>query len=249
MVLRLFLLRFRNLNRANLRVDGARTILRIEQGIELYPAGPVPMPDRLRLYNLITRLGVEKGTTPAMSARIDVEEPLRQQREVWSQAHTADFVNRMLAFDWRYTLAENDLPKVCGTTSLATVEVGFPLLDMRLVNFSMRLPPDYKVKGMKLRWFFKEALRGFLPEEIITKKKQGFGLPFGVWATIIKRCANLQGTHWTASAERGVVRPEFVQSLLNEHLPRHPGYYGEMVWILMMLEQWLQAHRNDYRLL
>jgi asparagine synthase (glutamine-hydrolysing) len=41
---------------------------------------------------------------------------------------------------------------------------------------------DYKLKGLKLRWFFKEALRGFLPDEIITKKKQGFGLPFGVWA-------------------------------------------------------------------
>ena len=47
----------------------------------------------------------------------------------------------------------------------------------------MRLPPDLKVKGLKLRWFFKEALRGFLPDAIITKKKHGFGLPFGIWAS------------------------------------------------------------------
>ena len=41
---------------------------------------------------------------------------------------------------------------------------------------------------------------------------------------------------------RGIVRPAFLKELLDERLPSHPGYYGEMIWILMMLEQWLQAH-------
>ena len=70
---------------------------------------------------------------------------------------------------WRYTMAENDLPKVCGTAHLAGIEVGFPLLDQRLLEFSMRLPTRYKLNRLKLRWFFKEALRGFLPDEILTK--------------------------------------------------------------------------------
>ncbi|MFN7882824.1 MAG: asparagine synthase, partial [bacterium] len=40
---------------------------------------------------------------------------------------------------------------------------------------------------------------------------------------------------------RGVVRRVFVARLLDEYLPAHPGYYGEMVWILMMLEHWLRG--------
>jgi len=36
--------------------------------------------------------------------------------------------------------------------------------------------------------------------------------------------------------------------LLKDYLPSHPGYYGEMVWILMMLEQWMQAKAPTYRL-
>ncbi|MDP1692572.1 MAG: asparagine synthase, partial [Burkholderiaceae bacterium] len=44
-------------------------------------------------------------------------------------------------------------------------------------------------------------------------------------------------------AGRGIVQPAFIETLLKELLPAHPGYYGEMVWILMMLEQWLQ--HND----
>ena len=97
------------------------------------------------------------------------------------------------------------------------------------------------MRGLKLRWFFKEALRGFLPDEIITKKKQGFGLPFGVWAVRHARLGQLASSSVRQLAERGLVRPEFVEQLLTVHLPAHPGYYGEMVWILMMLEQWLQA--------
>jgi asparagine synthase (glutamine-hydrolysing) len=48
--------------------------------------------------------------------------------------------------------------------------------------------------------------------------------------------------------DRGIVRPEFIDALLDRYLPEHPGYYGEMVWILMMLEQWFRHHAADYRL-
>ena len=67
------------------------------------------------------------------------------------QARTGSLLNRQLAFDWRYTLAETDLPKVCGTTRLAGLDVAFPMLDARLVDFSLRLPADAKLKGLKLR--------------------------------------------------------------------------------------------------
>lgn len=206
----------------------------------------VPLPDRMHMYNLLLRLGVREVLCDDFLAGIDPDAPARQQREVWAQARAASAINRVLAFDWRYTLAENDLPKVRGTTQLAGVEVGFPMLDARLVDFSLGLPPEYKLKGLRLRWFFKEALRGFLPDAIIGKKKQGFGLPFGVWTTRHAGLRRLAEDSLHSLAGRGIVRPEFIRVLLTERLPEHPGYYGEMVWILMMLEQWLQAHRPAY---
>jgi hypothetical protein len=47
-------------------------------------------------------------------------------------------------------------------------------------------------------------------------------------------------------ADRGIVRHDFVTTLLSEHLPAHPGYYGEMVWIMMMMEQWLRTHAKGF---
>ncbi len=205
----------------------------------------VPLPDRMQMYNLLLRLGVENVFTPDFLARVDPADPLRQQRAVWHQVQDASPLNHMLAYDWRYTLAEADLPKVCGTTALAGVAVGFPFLDPGLLDFSLRLPTDHKLKGLKLRWFFKEALRGFLPDEILTKKKQGFGLPFGVWANRHDGLRQFASESLRSLGQRGIVRPAFIDALLNDHLPAHPGYYGEMVWILLMLEQWLRRHAPD----
>jgi asparagine synthase (glutamine-hydrolysing) len=218
----------------------------LRKGASYVEQARVPMPDRLQIYNLLLRVGVADVLTPRFLARIDAGAPLAQQREVWQQAQAAHEIDRTLAYDWRYTLAENDLPKVTGAARLAGIGVGFPLLDRALLDFSLRLPPAYKLNRLQLRWFFKEALRGFLPDAIITKKKHGFGLPFGVWLGRHAPLQRLALDSVSGLAERGIVRAGFVDDLVRTLLPAHPGYYGEMVWILMMLEQWLRAHRPNY---
>ncbi|WP_241516822.1 asparagine synthetase B family protein [Roseateles puraquae] len=221
----------------------------LKKGTSYIRQARVPMPDRMQSYNLLDRLGMAEVLTPAFLAAVDTQGPREHQRATWAAGpHEASLVNQMLAFDWRYTLAENDLPKVVGTTALAGVDVSFPLLDTRLLDFSLKLPTRYKLKGLKLRWFFKEALRGFLPDEILTKKKHGFGLPFGPWAVKDAALNALATESLRGIVARGIVRADFVDSLLTQRLKEHAGYYGEMVWILMMLEQWLRRHAPNYRL-
>ncbi len=206
----------------------------------------LPMPERMHGFNLLRRTGTTEVLTEAFLRQVDLADADRQQRAVWETPRTADLVNRMLAYDWRYTLAETDLPKVTGTARLAGVDVGFPLLDASLLALSLRLPPAAKLKGLKLRWFFKEALRGFLPDAILAKQKHGFGLPFGPWLTRHDRLRALAADALGSLGTRGIVRPEFIRRLLAELLPAQPGYYGEMVWILVMLEHWLRRHAPDF---
>jgi asparagine synthase (glutamine-hydrolysing) len=87
-----------------------------------------------------------------------------------------------------------------------------------------------------------------LPDEILVKKKQGFGLPFGVWANTHPALNKLASDSLNNLAQRGVVRGDFIQTLLKQRLPEHPGYYGEMVWILLMLEQWLAAKVPNFKM-
>ena len=144
----------------------------------------------------------------------------------------------MLAFDRKFTLADNDLPKVAKACELAAMEVAFPLISDEIVAFSLRLEPHLKLNGTKLRYFFKEALRGFLPDEIIAKQKHGFGLPFGVWLQQHRGLQALASDSLSSLKSRNIVRADFIDKLLGHHLDEHAGYHGTMVWVLMMLEQW-----------
>jgi len=206
----------------------------------------VPMPDRMETYNLLDRFGASSVFTARFLERIDRAAPIELQRGVYRDSDAVSLIDRMLAYDWRLTLADNDLPKVCGTARLADEAVGFPLLDDDLFDFSLRLAPELKVRGLTLRYFFKEALRGFLPDQIIRKRKHGFGLPFGPWLARDPELLSLASSSLGHLADRGVVRPELVAELFSKRLPEHAGYYGELIWVLLTLEQWLQARSGSF---
>jgi asparagine synthase (glutamine-hydrolysing) len=119
------------------------------------------------------------------------------------------------------------------------------LLDDELVAFSARLAPDLKLRRTQLRYFFKKALEEFLPSEIIHKPKHGFGLPFGAWLQSHGELRQLALDSLDGLKGRRILNERLVDGFLKTQLERHPQYYGALVWVLMMLEQWLKQQRMD----
>jgi len=202
----------------------------------------VKMPARLETYNLLTKMGYAEVLDDRLLAAADTAEPGRLNDEAYSNPTARSLINKMLALDFKTTLADSDLPKVMQSCDLADVGVAFPMLDARVVDFSLSLPPAMKLKGTQLRYFFKRALRGFLPDAVIRKRKHGFGLPFGEWALQHDQLRALTFDTLNAFKRREVVRPQFIDRLKSSLLPQHPNYYGTMAWILMSLELWLESN-------
>ena len=198
-----------------------------------------PLPARLETYNLLNRFGAGEVFTAEFLAAVDPGEPSRLLEETYRGADADSQINRLLVLDWRFTLADSDLPKVNRMCDLAGVRVAYPLLDDAVLNFSLDLPPHLKLRGRKLRYFFKKALEGFLPDEILRKQKHGFGLPFGVWMASHAGLRELAYDSLSALRKRSIVRPDFLARLVDTHRGSHAAYYGTMIWVLMMLEQWL----------
>jgi asparagine synthase (glutamine-hydrolysing) len=207
-----------------------------------------PMPARYDNYNLLERLGPETVFTDEFLDAVDTRGPQAQMAIAYERAHARTLINRMLALDLKFTLADNDLPKVMRSCELAGVDVKFPMLDDAVVAFSATLAPQLKLKRTQLRYFFKEALRDFLPNEIITKRKHGFGLPFGLWLRTDRGLQELVADSLAGLKQRRIVRTEFIDQLMTTHLQHHAAYYGTMAWVLMMLEQWFQQHNSGYAL-
>ena len=229
------------------RLRGADAIMPLRKFRRYVEQAKMPMPERMESYNLVTWFGAETIFEGDFLAQIDLQRPARMQREVYDAGLAETMMNRMLAMDWKFTLADNDLRKVTTMCQLAGVDVRYPLMDERLVDFSARLPIDWKVKGQRLRWFFKKALEDYLPAEIITKSKHGFGLPFGSWVVSDPQLGQLAFDLLGDFSRRGIVRRDFVDQLRNKWIHDTPNFYGSLVWLFMILESWLQEGSRSAR--
>jgi asparagine synthase (glutamine-hydrolysing) len=202
----------------------------------------IPLPDRLETYNFLHRDPLPEIFEADFLRAVDPGAPLQAQREVFAAADCDTSLNRMLFLDMKFTLADNDLRKVNGMCELAGMNVHFPLIDLEMVDFAARVPVDLKIKGHKLRWFFKHALKDTLAPETLTKSKHGFGLPFGVWLNDNADLHGLAVESLERFKQRGYLNPPYIDELWARHRAGHGSYYGTMIWICMMLEQWLEAH-------
>ncbi len=204
----------------------------------------VGLPLRLESYNFLHRTPLDQIFTADFIHAIDPSTTDAALTEVYERTTSDHYINRLMHLDLKFTLADNDLRKVGTMTEAAGIEAHYPLLDDRMVAFANHLPVDYKVRGQTLRWFFKEALTDLLPEKIINKSKHGFGLPFGVWSNQYAPLGDLVGDSLSAFKQRGWVQPDYLDHMLTMHRGPHASYYGVMIWVMMMLEQWLQANEH-----
>ena len=152
----------------------------------------------------------------------------------------------MLFLDWQITLADNDLRKVDQACKLNGVQVRYPMLDDDLFEFSMSIPSKTKLPGKKLRDFYKQSLSGWLPDVTINKSKQGFGLPFGVWMREHKPLQELAYDNILKLDARKIFQRNFLEDAIARHREGHASYFGELIWILAVLELWLSANLPDY---
>ena len=234
------LLRKALLEPAVFNFPGGKNIKLLRKARSYIEQASVAMPARLETYNLLGRYGPTQVFTDEFLSAADINQPLASLVQTYEQCDANSLINRMLALDLKITLADNDLPKVAKACELAGLDVAFPFLTDDMVAFSAHLTPQQKLNGTQLRYFFKEALRGFLPDEIITKQKHGFGLPFGVWLQHHKPLQQLAIDSLNDLKARKIVNGAFIDQLVGQHLDEHAGYHGTMVWVLMMMEQWFK---------
>ncbi|MGH8657368.1 MAG: asparagine synthetase B family protein [Gammaproteobacteria bacterium] len=202
----------------------------------------IPLPNRMETYNFLHRTGLEDIFCAEFLNGLDREGPLSLLQEVYARPSTGDRLQRMLYLDWKFTLADNDLRKVNRMCESCGVEVRYPMLDTELVALSTRIPSRMMLKGLKLRAFYKDALREFLPREVLTKAKHGFGLPFGQWLKTSPRLTEMVHDGMGSLKKRGYIQPAYIERMLHQHSDDHASYYGSMLWMLLILELWLQAH-------
>ncbi len=158
-------------------------------------------------------------------------------RAPWRESTATNIVDRMLDVDTRTYLTDDLLAKIDIATMAHSLEGRSPLLDHEFMEFAASLEPTDKLNGRSHKFALKEAVRGWVPDEILDAPKRGFRLPIHEWLRGDLRNYARDVLLDPAAIQRGHFNRAYVERLLDEHAQRHADH-SQGIWTLLMYELW-----------
>ena len=183
----------------------------------------------------------EQLYTQRFRDRVASFDPERAIADVYDSAHAREALDRMLSADACTRLPDHPLMILDRMTMAHGLEARSPFLDHRLAEYCARLPASFKVRGTRLRVIEKALARRYVPEETLTRSKQGFSSPlFYVLRDEFRRLYDtlLGGA---ALVEDGWLRADGLSRLVGEHLSGRMDH-AQRLWLLCAAEVWYRIH-------
>lgn len=152
-----------------------------------------------------------------------------------------DYAAWMMAMDMRTYLPGDVLHKVDRASMAVALEARVPLIDHRVAEFALTLPPAMKLRRGRGKWLLRQVLYRHVPPEIFERPKQGFGVPIDQW---------LRGPlrDWARALldparlnREGHLNPAPVARALDEHLSGRANRQYQL-WAVLMFQAWLEEY-------
>jgi asparagine synthase (glutamine-hydrolysing) len=200
----------------------------------------VPEPERLwRWLGAFNPEELAALLTPDVLKLVDHEGLYTDVYRIYSKVSSEDLVNRDIYGLTKTYLQDGILAKVDRATMACSLETRSPLLDVNLVELANSIPGHLKrTRGNRLKYIFKLALRGVVPESILDRRKKGFGLPLAAWLRGPLREPLQDCLSQRRLRDQGIFRPEAIRMLLDEHDAGRANH-RKPLWTLFMFQHWL----------
>jgi asparagine synthase (glutamine-hydrolysing) len=158
-------------------------------------------------------------------------------RQLLNVPHSAKHIDRLLYLDSKTYLPGDILTKVDRMSMAHSIEARVPLLDYKLIEFVQTIPASLKLRGRMTKHILKQAVRGLVPDQIIDRPKQGFGVPIAKWLNNELRDMLHDTLTDSRTRQRGYFNQQSVEAILNEHA-RGRRDNSRHLWGLLTLELW-----------
>jgi asparagine synthase (glutamine-hydrolysing) len=155
----------------------------------------------------------------------------------FSRLSNLSWPGQMMAFDIETYLPEDILTKVDRMSMAHSIESRVPLLDHEVVSFAATLPSPMKIHGGERKRLLRQVAAKILPAEVLTRKKQGFGVPIGQWFRSPLRDFVVDTLQSSRARQRGYFQGSFVNRIVSEHLTGRRDHTLRL-WQLLMFELW-----------
>jgi len=203
----------------------------------------LPFEDRYRSYiQVFGSDAINELIGPVQQVNKNNRDPIH---EAFARANNPDQINRLLQVDAQTQLPDDLLLLTDKMSMAVSLECRVPFLDHELLELAASMPAAIKVCGGELKSLLKKSLRGLLPDEILYRKKRGFGAPMGAWLRGQLLPLMQQVLSPETVAARGLFAPAAVQRVMQEHLSQQADHTDHLQ-ALLNLELWCRLYLDGH---
>lgn len=144
-------------------------------------------------------------------------------------------------FDLKYYLKDDLLVKVDRASMKYSLETRVPLLDYRVVEFSLNLSPKLKIRNSIQKYLLKEVLYDYIPEKYFNRPKWGFAIPLKQWLKNELKYLLDEYLSDEILNQFKIVNTEEVKTLKKRFFNKEDYLYNRL-WLLIVLHKWLKKN-------
>jgi len=145
-------------------------------------------------------------------------------------------------YDLLYYLPDDLLVKTDRASMKYSLELRAPLLDHRLVEYSLSLPYEAKFNNGTEKHLLKKILNKHIPEEMVYRKKQGFSVPLNSWLkNELRPMVELYLSQENIN-KSGIFNGGEVCRIKNRFYSGKYDFYYVRIWQLLILQMFLEKH-------
>jgi asparagine synthase (glutamine-hydrolysing) len=181
--------------------------------------------DKARLYR------------PHLRAALNGDSPQALIKHYFQEVHSRDPLAQQQYVDVKTYLVDDILTKVDRMSMATSLEARVPLLDYRIVNFALNLPPHLKLNGRDTKVILRQVMANRLPAAVLDKPKEGFSIPLKHWLRHELRPLMHDLLSPDRLKQRGYFDPDCVAHWIQEHEARRANH-SHRLWSLMVFELW-----------
>jgi len=177
----------------------------------------------------------EKLFTDSAWSNISAQRSEELLRKYFEGDSAEAFIDKMLHADLSTRMADHQLPIVDKMSMAHSLEVRSPFLDRRVVDFAMKIPASWQMKGRRLKYIPRKLGERYLSKELLYRKKQGFGFPLALWFRNALKPLIQQVVDESYMVKDGIFQRDYMQTIVNEHVDGGIDH-NYRLWMLFNIE-------------